>query len=90
MKTQGADPTTEQIWRWEGRPHRVLGADPTTEQIWRWEGRPHRVLGGEGEGGRTRPARARRFGVDRVKSPGADPKTVPPFSIETSELFLSI
>ena len=38
------------------------------------------------EEGRTRPARARRFGVNRVKTPGADPKTVPPLSIETFPL----
>ena len=34
-------------------------------------------------GGRTRPARARRFGVNRVETPGADPKNVPPLSVET-------
>ena len=36
--------------------------------------------------GRIRPARARRFGVNRVKTPGTDPKTVPHLSFETFPL----
>ena len=51
----------------------VTAVDYEGQLAYGWEVRPHRVLGEEG---RTLPAHAMRFGVIRVKTLGADPKTV--------------